>query len=205
MAPYGGFSTLQQAKNEKDPIKLRKPIVEKMRRDRINGCIDQLKVLLEKELHCEACPKLEKADVLEMTVSFLKQQLGQAHRAPQVEAHKAPYRELKRTPHKEGQRAPHTQVRRGPHKEVRRVPHIGVQRASNKEAQRASQKKDQRVSKEVRRVPNTEVQRVPHKEQIQRAPCMEVHRLPHTWMQGSTTSLQPGDIATNSTPMWRPW
>ncbi|XP_051947229.1 hairy-related 12 [Xyrauchen texanus] len=62
--------------SDKDKIKLRKPIVEKMRRDRINSCIDQLKSLLEKEFHShDPNTKLEKADILEMTVSFLKQQL----------------------------------------------------------------------------------------------------------------------------------
>ncbi|XP_062871961.1 hairy-related 12 [Trichomycterus rosablanca] len=61
--------------NEKDRLKLRKPLVEKMRRDRINNCIDQLKKLLEKELHKQdPNSKLEKADILEMTVSFLKEQ-----------------------------------------------------------------------------------------------------------------------------------
>lgn len=55
---------------------MRKPVVEKMRRDRINNCIDQLKVILEKEFHKqEPNSKLEKADILEMTVSFLRQQL----------------------------------------------------------------------------------------------------------------------------------
>ncbi|XP_045884969.1 transcription factor HES-5-like [Micropterus dolomieu] len=55
---------------------MRKPAVEKMRRDRINSCIEQLKVLLEKEFHKQdPNAKLEKADVLEMTVVFLKQQL----------------------------------------------------------------------------------------------------------------------------------
>lgn len=57
-------------------LQLRKPVVEKMRRDRINSCIDQLKVILEKEFHKqEPNSKLEKADILEMTVSFLRQQL----------------------------------------------------------------------------------------------------------------------------------
>uniref|UniRef100_A0A8C5GAU1 Transcription factor HES-5 n=1 Tax=Gouania willdenowi TaxID=441366 RepID=A0A8C5GAU1_GOUWI len=52
---------------------LRKPIVEKKRRDRINSCIEQLKVILEKEFHKqEPNSKLEKADILEMTVSFLR-------------------------------------------------------------------------------------------------------------------------------------
>lgn len=58
-------------------FQLRKPVVEKMRRDRINSCIDQLKDLLEKEFHSrDPNTKLEKADILEMTVSFLKQQLS---------------------------------------------------------------------------------------------------------------------------------
>lgn len=67
---------------DKDNMKLRKPIVEKMRRDRINSCIEQLKVILEKEFHKqEPNSKLEKADILEMTVSFLRQHLqpGRCH------------------------------------------------------------------------------------------------------------------------------
>lgn len=53
---------------------LRKPAVEKMRRDRINSSIEQLKVLLEKEFHKQQPNvKLEKADILEMAVAYLKQ------------------------------------------------------------------------------------------------------------------------------------
>ncbi|XP_014342830.2 transcription factor HES-5-like [Latimeria chalumnae] len=52
--------------------KLRKPIVEKMRRDRINNSIEQLKMLLRQEVQPNS--KLEKADILEMTVSYLKEQ-----------------------------------------------------------------------------------------------------------------------------------
>ncbi|XP_063291473.1 transcription factor HES-5-like [Pelobates fuscus] len=68
--------------------KLRKPVIEKMRRDRINSSIEQLRMLLEKEFHKQHLPsKPEKADILEMTVTFLQQQLagktvinpGQAH------------------------------------------------------------------------------------------------------------------------------
>ncbi|KAF4078129.1 hypothetical protein AMELA_G00195910 [Ameiurus melas] len=77
MAPHSVIlSTFNHQRfTDKDKFKLRKPMVEKMRRDRINNCIDQLKKLLEKEL-CSQDPntKLEKADILEMTVSFLKQQ-----------------------------------------------------------------------------------------------------------------------------------
>ncbi|KAA0707527.1 Transcription factor HES-5 Hairy and enhancer of split 5 [Triplophysa tibetana] len=55
--------------------KLRKPIVEKMRRDRINRSIEQLKALLDPEfLKQQSDSKLEKADILEMTVSFMTHQ-----------------------------------------------------------------------------------------------------------------------------------
>ncbi|XP_045913319.1 transcription factor HES-5-like [Micropterus dolomieu] len=80
MAPcYTNCSSIHHIRiSEKDNIKLRKPIVEKMRRDRINSCIEQLKIILEKEFHQqEPNSKLEKADILEMTVSFLRQQLQQ--------------------------------------------------------------------------------------------------------------------------------
>ncbi|XP_062449366.1 transcription factor HES-5-like [Rhea pennata] len=59
----------------KEKNRLRKPVVEKMRRDRINSSIEQLKLLLEKEFHrYQPNSKLEKADILEVTVSYLKQQ-----------------------------------------------------------------------------------------------------------------------------------
>ncbi|XP_048033687.1 hairy-related 12 isoform X2 [Megalobrama amblycephala] len=80
MAPHSAtLSSFDHLRfSDKDKIKLRKPIVEKMRRDRINSCIDQLKSLLEKEFHShDPSTKLEKADILEMTVSFLKQQWRQ--------------------------------------------------------------------------------------------------------------------------------
>ncbi|XP_055039327.2 hairy-related 2 [Misgurnus anguillicaudatus] len=52
---------------------LRKPAVEKLRRDRINKCIEQLKALLKTEIKAnQPCCKLEKADVLEMAVIYLK-------------------------------------------------------------------------------------------------------------------------------------
>ncbi|KAM9855452.1 transcription factor HES-5-like [Aulostomus maculatus] len=76
MAPCSSSSTHHIRVSERDNLKLRKPIVEKMRRDRINSCIEQLKIILEKEFHKqEPNSKLEKADILEMTVSFLRQQL----------------------------------------------------------------------------------------------------------------------------------
>ncbi|XP_075697076.1 transcription factor HES-5-like [Rhinoderma darwinii] len=74
MAPSTGF--LEQHKvPQKEKNKLRKPVVEKMRRDRINSSIEQLKGLLEKEFHKQQPNvKLEKADILEMAVTYLKQQ-----------------------------------------------------------------------------------------------------------------------------------
>ncbi|MEE6483811.1 hypothetical protein FKM82_013661 [Ascaphus truei] len=59
----------------KEKNKLRKPAVEKMRRDRINSSIEHLKLLLETEFHKQQPNvKLEKADILEMTVTYLRQQ-----------------------------------------------------------------------------------------------------------------------------------
>ncbi|TRY66789.1 hypothetical protein DNTS_009581 [Danionella cerebrum] len=69
--------------SNKEKHKLRKPVVEKMRRDRINHCIEQLKSMLEKEFQQQdPNTKLEKADILEMTVVFLKQQLQSKSSAP---------------------------------------------------------------------------------------------------------------------------
>ncbi|KAF5899188.1 transcription factor HES-5-like [Clarias magur] len=80
--------------NEHLPLnnKLSKPMVEKMHRDRINSSIDQLKSLLAPEfLNQQPDSKLEKADILEMTVSFLrqKQQRGEDTEKT-VEAHPEP-------------------------------------------------------------------------------------------------------------------
>uniref|UniRef100_A0A4W6EI37 Transcription factor HES-5 n=1 Tax=Lates calcarifer TaxID=8187 RepID=A0A4W6EI37_LATCA len=55
-------------------LQLRKPLVEKLRRERINSSIEQLKSLLGPEfLKQQPDSKLEKADILEMTVCFLTQ------------------------------------------------------------------------------------------------------------------------------------
>ncbi|XP_047438927.1 transcription cofactor HES-6-like [Mugil cephalus] len=62
--------------------KLRKPLVEKLRRERINSSIEQLKSLLGPEfLKQQPDSKLEKADILEMTVCLLTQMLQQ-HQQP---------------------------------------------------------------------------------------------------------------------------
>ncbi|XP_018432157.1 PREDICTED: transcription factor HES-5-like [Nanorana parkeri] len=52
--------------------KIRKPVIEKMRRDRINHSIEQLRELLEKDIQSQHS-KLEKADILEMAVKYLRQ------------------------------------------------------------------------------------------------------------------------------------
>ncbi|KAM4581633.1 transcription factor HES-5-like [Fundulus diaphanus] len=58
--------------------KLRKPLVEKLRRERINSSIEQLKSLLGPEvLKQQPDSKLEKADILERTVCFLTQLMQQ--------------------------------------------------------------------------------------------------------------------------------
>uniref|UniRef100_M3ZVG0 BHLH domain-containing protein n=1 Tax=Xiphophorus maculatus TaxID=8083 RepID=M3ZVG0_XIPMA len=59
-------------------LQLRKPLVEKLRRERINSSIEQLKSLLGPEfLKQQPDSKLEKAEILEMTVCFLTQLLQQ--------------------------------------------------------------------------------------------------------------------------------
>ncbi|KAI3369581.1 hypothetical protein L3Q82_024482, partial [Scortum barcoo] len=112
MAPTSSRDSPVSMLSTKDRHKLRKPVVEKMRRDRINSCIEQLKVLLEKEFHKQdPNAKLEKADVLEMTVVFLKQQLqprGPASRSAHADGYSRCWREtlqflsannLKEAPH----------------------------------------------------------------------------------------------------------
>uniref|UniRef100_UPI0037E9B467 transcription factor HES-4-like n=1 Tax=Semicossyphus pulcher TaxID=241346 RepID=UPI0037E9B467 len=60
--------------------KLRKPLVEKLRRERINSSIEQLKSLLGPEfLKQQPDSKLEKADILEMTVCVLTRLQQQSH------------------------------------------------------------------------------------------------------------------------------
>uniref|UniRef100_A0A671U3X3 BHLH domain-containing protein n=1 Tax=Sparus aurata TaxID=8175 RepID=A0A671U3X3_SPAAU len=59
---------------------LRKPLVEKLRRERINSSIEQLKSLLGPDfLKQQPDSKLEKADILEMTVCVLRRLQQQHH------------------------------------------------------------------------------------------------------------------------------
>lgn len=54
-------------------LQLRKPLVEKLRREQINNSITQLKSLLGPGLKQQPDSKMEKADILEMTVCILRQ------------------------------------------------------------------------------------------------------------------------------------
>ncbi|XP_062402050.1 transcription factor HES-5-like [Sardina pilchardus] len=91
MAPTISSDFTNSKLSNKEKHRMRKPAVEKMRRDRINSSIEQLKAMLEKEFHKQdPNTKLEKADILEMTVAFLKQQLQSRSSAPQ-QAHSDGY------------------------------------------------------------------------------------------------------------------
>ncbi|XP_043942117.1 transcription factor HES-5-like isoform X2 [Protopterus annectens] len=76
MAPCNVSGTyITGCETNRENYKLRKLMVEKMRRDRINTSIEKLKGILEKEFEKHhSSTKLEKADILEMAVSFLKKQ-----------------------------------------------------------------------------------------------------------------------------------
>ncbi|KAL3978593.1 hypothetical protein ACER0C_019655 [Sarotherodon galilaeus] len=68
--------------------KLRKLLVEKLRREQINTCIEQLKSLLGPEfLKQQPDSKPEKADILEMTVYFLRRLQQQRKLSVQEVAH----------------------------------------------------------------------------------------------------------------------
>nr|XP_030136395.3 transcription cofactor HES-6 isoform X1 [Taeniopygia guttata] len=57
--------------SSKEERKLRKPLIERKRRERINNCLDQLKETVVGAFHLDQS-KLEKADILEMTVKHLQ-------------------------------------------------------------------------------------------------------------------------------------
>ncbi|XP_053121054.1 transcription factor HES-7 [Hemicordylus capensis] len=52
-----------------------KPLVEKRRRDRINRSLEELRLLLLQRTHCQTLknPKVEKAEILEMAVGYLRE------------------------------------------------------------------------------------------------------------------------------------
>ena len=77
--------------------KIMKPLLERKRRARINNCLDELKELMVDALQSEgeSITKLEKADVLELTVSHLRklkrQQLLQANPALDMDRYRSGY------------------------------------------------------------------------------------------------------------------
>uniref|UniRef100_A0A8D0BIN4 Hes family bHLH transcription factor 7 n=1 Tax=Salvator merianae TaxID=96440 RepID=A0A8D0BIN4_SALMN len=55
--------------------KMLKPLVEKRRRDRINKSLEELRLLLLQRTHCQTLknPKVEKAEILEIAVGYLRE------------------------------------------------------------------------------------------------------------------------------------
>ncbi|XP_029473166.1 transcription cofactor HES-6-like [Rhinatrema bivittatum] len=64
-------SNVQKLASTKEERKLRKPLIERKRRERINNCLDQLKETVVGAFRLDQS-KLEKADILEMTVKHLQ-------------------------------------------------------------------------------------------------------------------------------------
>ncbi|KXJ25613.1 transcription factor HES-2 [Exaiptasia diaphana] len=69
-----------------DRRKTKKPLMEKLRRDRINTSLNEMKILVLESLNKDVSrySKMEKADILEMTVKFLRDMnsQGRVKRAP---------------------------------------------------------------------------------------------------------------------------
>ncbi|MGH0164831.1 UNVERIFIED_CONTAM: hypothetical protein FKN15_065421 [Acipenser sinensis] len=66
-----GHSNVDSVSSSKEQRKLRKPLIERKRRERINTCLDQLKEAVVGAFRLDQS-KLEKADILEMTVKHLQ-------------------------------------------------------------------------------------------------------------------------------------
>ncbi|CAL8343506.1 unnamed protein product [Arctogadus glacialis] len=62
---------VERHSSAKEERKLRKPLIERKRRERINTCLDQLKETVIGAFRLDQS-KLEKADILEMTVKHLQ-------------------------------------------------------------------------------------------------------------------------------------
>ncbi|KAM4771170.1 transcription cofactor HES-6-like [Rhinophrynus dorsalis] len=67
----GAARNQMKLSNAKEERKLRKPLIERKRRERINSCLEQLKETVIKAFQLDQS-KLEKADILEMTVRHLE-------------------------------------------------------------------------------------------------------------------------------------
>ncbi|XP_047472156.1 protein hairy-like [Penaeus chinensis] len=78
--PEAPYVKVKTPKPVTEGRRIRKPIMEKKRRDRINSCLDELSALLQEERMVKAktgkAAKLEKADVLELTVRYWQSVMG---------------------------------------------------------------------------------------------------------------------------------
>ncbi|XP_053316160.1 transcription cofactor HES-6-like [Spea bombifrons] len=70
-AKSGAARSHLKLSNAKEERKLRKPLIERKRRERINYCLEQLKETVVRAFQLDQS-KLEKADILEMTVRHLE-------------------------------------------------------------------------------------------------------------------------------------
>merc|ERR1711997_1012982 len=73
--------------------KIVKPLIERKRRARINDCLDELKDLMMFALQSEgeSISKLEKADVLELTVKLKRQQMLSVNPGLELDRYRAGY------------------------------------------------------------------------------------------------------------------
>ncbi|XP_041851227.1 hairy-related 8.2 [Melanotaenia boesemani] len=71
MTASSATHNVEKHPSAKEERKLRKPLIERKRRERINNCLDQLKETVIGAFRLDQS-KLEKADILEMTVKHLQ-------------------------------------------------------------------------------------------------------------------------------------
>ncbi|KAM4567178.1 hairy-related 8.2 [Odontesthes bonariensis] len=71
MTASSAAHSVEKHPSAKEERKLRKPLIERKRRERINNCLDQLKETVIGAFRLDQS-KLEKADILEMTVKHLQ-------------------------------------------------------------------------------------------------------------------------------------
>ncbi|KAG7319400.1 hypothetical protein KOW79_016543 [Hemibagrus wyckioides] len=71
MTAVGATQSADRQNSSRDERKLRKPLIERKRRERINQCLEQLREMVVEVFGLDHS-KLEKADILEMTVKHLQ-------------------------------------------------------------------------------------------------------------------------------------
>ncbi|XP_026081620.1 transcription factor HES-7-like [Carassius auratus] len=82
-------------RKQKDSKRVSKPLMEKRRRDRINQSLETLRMLLFENTHNEKLknPKVEKAEILESVVNFLRAEQGLGTESFQITRGKGAYTE----------------------------------------------------------------------------------------------------------------